>query len=199
MFNHADLEKKYNEAPQEIKNLLASQETIDKISNIGKKYTLQIDRVGKIEEIITLFSLSLVSEKEFLNSIYEVVDGNKQKANSLVDEINQTIFLPIRKKIMSETSEINNYQKITQKSQNESNRNDILSEIENPSPVEHPISIAQEKTEIKTKPTSGDEVAHDFIGEKLSTPVSLPSQKTVIQPEVKKSTPTVDPYREPIN
>ena len=100
---------------------------------------------------------------------------------------------------MSETSEIENDQKITQEPQNESNRNDILSAIEKPSPVEHPISIAQEKTETKTKPSSGDEVAHDFIGEKLSTPVSIPSQKTVIQPELKKATPTVDPYREPIN
>jgi len=198
MLNHTEIQAKYAEASQEVKDLLSSQKTIDDISSLGKKHSLQIDELGKIEELVTLFALGLTSEKEFHSSVLEITSGDSQKAKLLLDDINNTLFIPIRKSLIEGSVE-----KPAQISNAPVNRDDILSAIENPAPTEHPISIAQPKPVEKTRPSSeATVVAHTFIGEKLSAPVSLPSQKTTISPTsavANKPKPSVDPYREPIN
>lgn len=195
MLNHLEIQAKYAEASQEVRDLLSSQETVDKISSLGKKYTLQIDELGKIEELVTLFALGLTSGNEFNSSVLEIASGDSRKAKLILEDINNTLFIPIRKSLIEESVKIST-------SSTSVNRDDILSAIENPAPSEHPISIAQPKPVEKTRPSSeATNVAHAFIGEKLSAPVSLPSQKTVIPPTniVSKPKPSTDPYREPIN
>jgi hypothetical protein len=192
--NRNEIQESYVKASQEIKNVLSSQETVDKISALGKKYGLQIDELGKIEEIVTIFALGIITEKGFSESVLEIVADDSKKAESLTKDINEILFLPIRKTLIEEPPKP--LQTVLD------NRDSLLSAIENPAPTEHPISIGQEKPLEKTRPSSGDEVAHDFIGEKLTTPVSLPSQKTVVTPAPPspvKQKPSVDPYRESIN
>jgi len=172
------------------KEFLMSEDFSSRIQKIGKENNLLIDKMGLIEDMVILLAIGLIKIEDFEKILEGQLGITGSELQKVVGLINREIIGNIRKLLNIEKP---------QKEIGPTDRNDLLEAIENPAPVSHPISIAQEKPVEKTRPSSGAEVAHTFIGEKLAVPVSLPSQKTVIQPEVKKPSPTVDPYREPIS
>ncbi len=197
--DQSEIEKKYNESPQKIKDFLSAQSTVDALTVIGKKYGLQIDSVGVIEEAITLFVLGIIDSSEFDQLIKHSAAGDREMAEKIILDINNSLISQLRN-----NESIQSDQKISADTPNDE-RSNILSAIENPTPVVHPISIAQPKPSEKMRPSSGDGVAREFVGEKLVAPVSLPSQKIVVPPTpaqpvaaVAKPKPALDPYREPI-
>jgi hypothetical protein len=188
------IKNRYETLNKDTRVFLDSKVLVDSISEIVSKYNLHIDQAGILEKKILLTILGLERPEAWpRNLVHEALLDNTV-AENIAKDVDANIFTKIRNILGGRTDN-----QIQNGSYTVSNRDSLLSAIENPVPTEHPISIGQEKPLEKTRPSSGDEVAHDFIGEKLTTPVSLPSQKTTLKDEQKKSTPTVDPYREAIN
>lgn len=191
-----ETQAKFDALPQQVKDFMNSDEIPNKITAIGEKYGLHIDQIGVIQEEVAAVILGISKPESFIDAIEEHGNLPTEKAMLVATDINLQIFIPVKNLMTGSVSATPK----TVADHTSIAREDLISAIENPSPSEHPISIAQPKPLEKTRPSSeATAVAHAFIGEKLSTPVSIPSQKTVVTPEVKKNTPSVDPYREPIN
>ena len=166
------------------------QTQIDELKLIGDKHSLHIDDIGFIANEIDGVISGKIMRGDFVDRLISgLSDQSIENITSIATDINIKIFGPFRKEVLAVSDDEN------------ISRNSILSAIENPTTSTHPISIAQPKPIEKIRPSSGSEVAHDFIGEKLSAPVSLPSQKTTIPPTVAvvKPKPSVDPYRESLS
>lgn len=170
------------------------------LKSIGQKHTLHIDEVGVLEREIQAIVSGKTKAEDFVEKLIDSLNNRDVKdILEIATDVNILIFKKMREGVIG-ISTAN-----TRASENDVgvhvDREDILSAIENPAPTEHPISIAQPKPVEKTRPSSeATDVAHAFIGEKLSAPVSLPSQKVVVPPTniVTKPKPSVDPYREAI-
>ena len=193
-----ETQAKFDALPQQVKDFMNSNEIPNKITAIGEKYGLHIDQIGTIQEEVAAVILGMAKPDDFVEVIEERANLSTEKAISIATDVNVQILIPV-KNLMTGSTSVPSQKTMEQTSVA---REDILSAIENPAPSEHPISIAQPKPLEKTRPSSeATDVAHAFIGEKLSTPVSLPSQKVVVPATnaVAKPKPSVDPYREPIN
>lgn len=193
-----ETQAKFDALPQQVKDFMNSNEIPNKITAIGEKYGLHIDQIGTIQEETAAVILGIAKPEDFVDFIEERANLSTEKAISVATDVNVQVLIPV-KNIMTGSVPVSSQKTVDQSSVA---REDILSAIENPAPTEHPISIAQPKPLEKTHPSSeATDVAHAFIGEKLSTPVSLPSQKVVVQATntVTKPKPSVDPYREPVN
>ncbi|MFA6095937.1 MAG: hypothetical protein WC767_03810 [Candidatus Paceibacterota bacterium] len=193
-FTAEQIQAAYDTLPEDIKTLLSSDEVLASIQRIAKKYGLQIDEMGRLEEGVTFLALGLMSPSEFSSLMTEVVVGNRATASALIQEVNDGIFMPIRELLMTRENER------ASAVPGSVDRDELLDAIENPTPSEHPISLAQRPAADRASsiPTAND-VAREFVAGKLSENVSLPSKQTVVKdvPPAKSTTP--DPYREPIS
>ena len=155
------------------------------IKSIGDRHGLHIDQLGILEEEIGLVMSGKGPADDFVSNIENRLDISTQHAIDLATDVNVEIFIPARQSTFNKRSD----------PEKGISREDILSEIENPTPVAHPISTfdqtpagpAVPREIISEKNSTPDDTAHEFIGGKLTEPVSLPTKKA-----------SVDPYREPI-
>ena len=192
--------------PQETRDFLFSDECIQAIESIGKKYNLLLDKVGELEDKIFLVIYGLIPANEFVGIIEAKLNLSEEDALRIGEEVNTLIFLKIRNILQDKPVEsLKEIAKII--SVSEPSRDSILAEIENPTPTIHPISavdqtVAGPALAREVIPETASTVAHDFIGSKLTETVSLPSQKAAVTlktPEVKPKSYAADPYREAIN
>lgn len=83
--------------PSSIQEALSSETTISTISNLGTKFQLHIDQIGLVAELNVQVLLGLIGPEEFLKEL--IVAGIPDKdAREIMTEINQKIFIPLRKK-----------------------------------------------------------------------------------------------------
>lgn len=194
--NKEILNKKLNEASDDVRNAVMSENTMNVLSDIAKEFNLHIDQAGILEEEVLYTILGIQTSEEFIKRISREFNLSRIVAQDIASEVNEKVSGFIRNEIQNKT----NPTQTPQPDQNPS-RETILSEIENPTPSIHPISssdqtipgpripteiIETNKNRIATQHTA-DNIAHDFIGGKLTEPVNLPTKRT-----------TIDPYREPL-
>lgn len=201
-FDSETIEKKFQGLPAEVQNILTSQEIADSISRIGESFGLHVDQIGILFQETTYFLLGLETEPEYESNVIRSLNIERDEADKIIAELNDKVFLPIRHLMQKDVVA----QKPAVDSSAIMNKSDILAEIENPTPVEHPISIAKEVpafpmareiTPEKLPEKSKEAVAHDFINEKLTGTVNLAPQNAPTAPEKPKGY-TSDPYREPL-
>lgn len=181
-----------NDSNNKAGNLL-SKEIVAELQKIGFAHKLHLDQISSLETEISAVVSGEKSVDDFVDNIEKNVLVDTENAIAIAVDINEKIFIPLSVYYKKPVEDVG-YQEIK--------RDSILSAIENPEPTEHPISIAQPKPIEKNRPSSGgDAVAGQFIGEKLSAPVTLPSQKIVVDNQTvsAKPKPSIDPYREPLN
>lgn len=190
-----ETQAKFDLLPQQVKDFMDSTEIPERISAIGDKYGLHIDQVGTIQEETAAVILGMAKPEDFVDAIEERARLSTETAISIAADVNVQVLIPVKNLMTGSGPTV-----ASDKPQSASvDRESLLTAIENPAPTEHPISIAQAGPAEKTRPSSGVDVAHEFIGEKLTAPVSLPSQKTVLKEEPQKASRAADPYREPIS
>jgi len=213
--------------PDEMKNVLVTFNVPEKIKSIADTYALHIDQAGFLSNEIYIVLLGLSDGTMFVKNIKDNLNVNQTTAFGITELANREIFVPIRKKILG--IDVSNKKKENRQKEESSisegiNKDQILADIENPTPAVHPISIADQtisglarpreiiditqgtkraegvetgKTEAGSKETR-DTVASEFIAGKLTETVSLPSQRIDVTSEKPKKY-SVDPYRESLN
>ncbi|MEN9621609.1 MAG: hypothetical protein RLZZ67_43 [Candidatus Parcubacteria bacterium] len=207
-FSKDQKKEAYKNLNERQKEFVSSESVSQTLQAIGERQGFLLDKTGILSDVVFAALLGLVKITE-INSVIESKLGiSGQKQQDLLNDINEKIFLPFRQVLVEGTTPTE--EKIERVSTStEPNREDILAEIENPTPTVHPISIADhtiagpaQPLEITPPATETKEaVAQAFIGSKLTETVNLPSQKAVVTlkaPEVKPKNYGPDPYRESI-
>ena len=124
--------------------------------------------------------LGIEHAEDFVENLENRLNITTDEAIELATEVNIEIFLPIKSSLMK--MQATKTQPVPQPiptTPSNPTREEVLAEIENPTPVQHPISSV---------PRTPSATAHEFIAVKMTEPASMPPQKY-----------TADPYREPLS
>jgi len=186
------IKERYKLLPDNLRKAISSIPLQDIIQEIATQNGLHVDQSGGLYVETMLIMLGVEKINDFERNLKNNIGVDSVTAKNLEIEINDKVFLSVRetlKKIQGlQESELINEDKV-------GNRDSILSEIENPQPVEHPISAA--KTAVPEP--SKDSISKDFVTGKLSETVNMPAQK--MNPDTPIEKPkgySNDPYREPL-
>jgi len=239
----SDIEKIITEQmkklPEDVVAAIISVDYKNKLQDVVKRQKLLIDQIGKLEMETTLVMLGLEPVADFTANLQRELNVTLLRAKEIALDISENIFKPIKdslKKINEQVEEEDRESAImaeqekmssqlTNSSEVNLNRDQILNEIENPIPNNSSFAQAlpREQTaeqinnsgvsleirpaqEIKTIP--GEEVREatpDILKAKLAGPVITNQQIVNAKPEsklpeIEKKKPYggIDPYKEPL-
>ncbi|HEU5114503.1 MAG TPA: hypothetical protein VFT82_01920 [Candidatus Paceibacterota bacterium] len=210
--------------PEAAREFVYSDEFSTQLNQIGKDNGLLIDKIGILDDEIFLAVCGLKPVANFIDNITKSLGIGSAAAQKIGDDVNRTIFLKIREK-MGEPGEMktNNPAPVAAPTPEVAPptpaevsmpevpaKEDILAEIENPTPTVHPISAADQTLpgpaiprQVFPEPAK-DPVSKEFVAGKLTESVAMPTQKAVPTPNPAPAPApaqkkySVDPYREPI-
>ncbi|MBI2053030.1 MAG: hypothetical protein HYT34_02170 [Candidatus Ryanbacteria bacterium] len=94
-----EIQKRYERLPQAVKDVMFQEATIDKIEELGKKYGLLLDKMGALSDEIALFMVGLTHPNDFRGRIRQALGLSDMKASEIVEELNDSIFKPIREQL----------------------------------------------------------------------------------------------------
>lgn len=201
-----ELKAKYDKLPADVQTAIESSDVLMRLQGIGKKYGLLMDKVGILETKVASVMLGEMPTEEFVDAIEESLGLSTEDAIKLATDVNIEIFLPIRESLMKmgneETHPIENAPR--EISEETGSREDILAEIENPTPTSPAISRAPAPGSLALPREITPEaraLARDFIKDGLSGEKTATPQKAAIEPSTPQQKPaySADPYRESIN
>ncbi|MEK7607468.1 MAG: hypothetical protein AAB484_00885 [Patescibacteria group bacterium] len=214
------IKERYQLLPVDTKRALKSIPLSEIMEKIAEENGLHIDQSGDLYTETLLVLLGIEPIENFEKNIKNNLKIDAVVAHVVTQNINDKVSLAIRENLKemapTEKESFENSSML-----NSDSRENILAEIENPTPAVHPISIADQTVpgpakprEIINVPTTKvsaetntlenvgtrDTVASEFIAGKLTETVSLPSQRINVTPDSKDGPKnyTNDPYREPI-
>ena len=186
------IKERYEMLPEDIKKVISDADLPTKIENIANKNGLHIDQSGGLVTEVYLVMLGMDKSENFAKNVSKNLGISLNMAIAIEGDINKEIFLPIRESLMemSKAQDIIEEKANSEDTDSATNREQILNDIENPTPTPPRAAITDPERELTERVATDD-----FIAEKLSTP-SVPVTETPVAPEKKY---TVDPYREPMN
>lgn len=169
------------------KGFITSKEFSDALMEIGKKHFLHVNQIGNLSELIIYTAVGILPISNFSENIVKKVGVPEDTLNLIIYEINQRIFLPLRKEMYE--------------------RDQILAgthkETEEKPAEETPEKPKEEETSLNNENSLP---IVDTFSQKMTTDYGLAREKVEIsnQPNQKetpkpvKDPPRHDPYREPI-
>lgn len=221
-FSREQRGKAFDSLPADLKTVITSNTLAYKISQIATGYRLDESAVVRTTDIVTLTILGLIPKNRLAEEFSISLGLSNAEAQNLMKQIDKDIFLNTKEivrieseRLVEDTSKENTRPPEntipapkTQEERGEAHtdRDQILAEIENPTPVIHPISVADQTlpgpaTPREIVPETKTSVTNDFISGKLTETLKLPAQKVTINPEQGKTKTreySNDPYREPL-
>lgn len=190
------LNNKFESLPKELQEAITSEETLNKIESIGKKYSLMLDKVSELADETGLIMLGLTKSNEFVKNLCDRMEIDSAKATEIAKDINTEILDSIRvslRKIQEESESI------------VENENSVALQppaLPTPDPMIKQTITAIEKAgnftiepHIDPHPTVQEHIP--MVDHLLTTPVSQHIQTEVRKVEERKSY-TSDPYREEV-
>lgn len=170
-YNFTEEQKKqaYNNLPEHIREFYSSEEVSTSNLNIGTKYHLHIDAIGKMGELTGLAIMGLVPFDDFNKELASRIGISSDTVNLIVYDLNQQIFSKIRKEL------------------------EELSQVKSA-----PVTPKVEASSI-AKPTNTTVGAStpQIFNEKMQGVANVPKQEVAVTPQTGDNK-TRDPYREPI-
>jgi len=180
------IDAKMAEAPVDVQEAVMSNDVAASLVDIGQQHDLHIDQLGILEEEGLYVMLGLTSPDEFFVGLRDRLGISSDEASKIVQDINERILIPIRSKLQAQPAESSPVQPLPKTNPE---KDDILAEIENPTPVQQPISTTggvPKVSPVSTLPAPS--VTNEFLAGKMNETVNLPPQKY-----------NADPYREPLS
>lgn len=145
----------YRKLPDGIRTIISAEDVTDKITAIGDRHNLLIDKQGMLVDEIGLVMFGLTHPDKFVESIKNRLEISQSEAEDIATDVNNEILLEIReelKKISAKNAEEEKTSNLAHDSEHpiESDehhatlkREDILKDIEDPSPVNAPTTSAR--------------------------------------------------------
>jgi len=227
--------------PKSVVEAILATDYKSKLREITNRQRLLIDQAGKLEMETTLVMIGLEPLADFISNLQKTLELPVTRAEEVAKDVSESIFKPIRDSLYAMNQEmesdlnavpteeklINEAPRSTDSNDSDLNREQILSEIENPSLIKStlmPASLATKTTGIATSESKEietlDEVPYQQdikiktaaivpVSSDLETKmagITITSQQKVRAepeyklPETEKKRPSsgVDPYREEI-
>jgi len=104
------LNPKFNSLSSNLQDAISKSDYQTKVYKLGKKYGLQIDQMGILEEVITDIMLGEIQPNQFENKLSNNLTLPKEKLDELVADVNKDIFEDIRHLLESNWEERKNDQ-----------------------------------------------------------------------------------------
>lgn len=82
--------------PPKIREAMFAESTTEKVFEIAKKYDLLVDKTGEMASEIGLLMLGVTHPNDFTNNLAERMKISKDEARKIADDINASIFAPVR-------------------------------------------------------------------------------------------------------
>src|SRR3989344_3392185 len=130
-----EMDKKFEELPQDVKTAIYSVDFSEKIAFVGKKNNLHIDQVGELGETVRFVMIGIIPPTEFVSDLVRMMKLPQGQAEAVAKDVQDYIMLPIReslKKIHQDREAV-----VVQKVNKDINptAHDILAAISNPESV----------------------------------------------------------------
>lgn len=183
----------------QLQEAIATIHLNERLQEVCSKHGLHLDQLGALEKEVRSVLAGETDRDDFVAAIESSLGIDTKRAIAIAADVNIDVFTAIREAMIKGSEPHQDPapdQSATSNESAQASREEILAEIENPSPVTHPISTIGAKN---------DAVARNFISDKLSGMTGTTVQKAVAsaapaapQPAPKPKSYSVDPYREPI-
>lgn len=175
--NKEQIKQAKSHLPENVVEILDSEETAATLAEIGKKHQLHIDQTGNMAKVVRLFIMGLIKSSDFNDILTRETGISTDLANLIAYDLNQKIFNKIRTAMMSAGESQSKSIEVETPKENETGQ-----AIEDASP------------------------APDTFSQKMTADYGLPREKVEIadqssqsQPPAPEDTPPRhDPYREPL-
>ncbi|MEK7643146.1 MAG: hypothetical protein AAB372_01730 [Patescibacteria group bacterium] len=100
-YPRTEIEKRYENLPESLKELLFADETTEHIEALGQKYNLLLDKTGALSEEVGYFVLGLTHPKNFRGRIISATGVSDIQANEIIEDLNNSLFRPLRNELMA--------------------------------------------------------------------------------------------------
>lgn len=98
-FTQEQLNEQFKKLPPALKDALFSADVADKIMTIGRKYVLNIEKIGFLAEETGYIMLGLSRADEFVGMLAERIGISRVAASEIAKEVNREILTPIREEL----------------------------------------------------------------------------------------------------
>ncbi len=164
-YTEEQLLETYQKLPADIQAAIADAETEKKITAIGYRHNLHVDKIGDLADETGLVMLGLKHPGQFVSSLAERLGLAPNEAETIAQEVNREVLTTIRDTIRKMAEQHGGGDN------NPISRDQVLSEIENP---------------VKAPATPG------IFERKVSQIFNLPSEKADVA--VESPTPITKPW-----
>ncbi len=193
-----ELDAQFKTLPQELQEAISAPENTEKLELIGEDFNLNLDQTGELGEEMGMVMMGFTLPQDFAKNIKERLGIDADTIEKITERINNDIFLPIRESLRKIGEQREEKEEVTL------DRDQVLHEIENPTPV---------KTLTTQAPANETSPNLPAIETLSNLPGAMPSTNSLKTPSLveqrlgtpmKSSAPqktyaTIDPYREPTN
>ena len=97
------LDPRFEKLPRDVQESIAHSDWREKIYYIAKKYQINVEKMGDLENITVKAILNEIKGTEYEDAIRSKIDMGDDKIKEMVREINENIFKNIKRGMMNET------------------------------------------------------------------------------------------------
>lgn len=151
----------YRSLPQDVQAALFAEETAEKMMVVKNKFSIRDEVFGDLVKLVSRIMLGLINPKDFIKLIIEITSADTDTAQNIGQEINQTIFQPIRNSLIEihnisdklEKTRTNNNQQILPPD-NKRVREELLTRLrgQNPPPQMTPPPTPTQRQPFQARP-----------------------------------------------
>lgn len=92
----AEIQKRIDALPADIRNLVLGAEIDAAIQEIGRKHGLHIDQMGALEAETIMVMVGMVQPEDFEEAVGDILDLDQQKSALIAKDVNEKLFVKIR-------------------------------------------------------------------------------------------------------
>ncbi|MFA6554435.1 MAG: hypothetical protein WCS89_02910 [Candidatus Paceibacterota bacterium] len=106
-FTAEEIQAQFEKLPKELQSAITSPEINETIQNVAKKYSLQVDQLGELVDLIGLIMLGIISSKNFIKEFSNETGLSEDISKAIAEDINREVFDKIRSYIRETDEEKN--------------------------------------------------------------------------------------------
>lgn len=93
------LKEKYNNLPDDLKEAIFSANSAETIQEIGKKYSLSIEKMGQLADETGLVMLGITHPRDFVPNLSKRLGVDSGTARKIAEDVNEQIFKKVRESL----------------------------------------------------------------------------------------------------
>lgn len=100
-YTYEQIVEQYKRLPQDIREAIDLLDTAGILGEIGQKYALHIDEIGKLADQTAMVIIGFVRPVDFVTNLVARLGLDRPVAEAIAREVNEQIFLKIRESLQA--------------------------------------------------------------------------------------------------